>query len=96
MMFNLHIVRQDNKISPSEWKDFDGGRVTFKCRSFGDTIWFKKIPTDVGMFSRASMFLDIDPIKLGDEGFYYCYGKYRYTSKHFLARARLVVFCKYY
>ena len=90
---NICTVKDDKQITPSLWKDKVGGRVTFTCNSFGYTRWFVKVSNIVGPAPLLdSIFYTINSIAWEDDGYYYCYGHYKRRRRHFLARAKLIVY----
>lgn len=94
LLFLYFSEQEDSLISPYEWKTTSGSNITFYCNSSNGVIWYYQyfrsmnslqiIHDDNNMFQRES-------VRYYDSGYYYCYGSYSNSSKHFIAMTQLNV-----
>lgn len=95
--FHNFLVQDDSKIYPSKQKTTSGGNVTFYCNS-SNAIWYYQYFRNINswQFIIVGSMLERKLVRYSDTGYYYCYGSYSNSSKHFIAITQLNVHGKWF
>ena len=94
---NISAAKDLKKIFPAANSADVGHQASFTCESddvkwYYEKIQYLPISTPISFHNKYQMY----NVKNGNSGNYFCYGKYRENSKHFLAKATLTVYGKTY
>jgi len=91
------LVHDHEKISPKVWGTIPGSTVTFTCDSAENIQWFSKsLRSNEDRNEFCSRHLTISQVTVKESGYYYCYGRTFSTKSHFIARATLKVYGRYF
>ena len=83
----------DSKIRPHIGRVDIGKTLDIVCNSNGNTKWFHTYLSSLPVLYDDNKYL-IKSAHQNQEGNYYCYGKYKNTKRHFLAKTLIKVYGK--
>jgi len=94
-VFFFLIVRDNSIINPSIKHRDIGKKVIWKCPSPSPVWYFESSeahPKSFPIYWKKSY--KIPFLKPHHSGFYFCYGKYPNSDRHFLAKGELIIYGK--